>query len=297
MTTSTRSKIFAALLLLPSLLVLAVVVFYPLGYSIWMSFYDVRLAGLQATFVGMRNYVNLFTSPVVAPYFWEAFRNTLWFTIGSTLLATSLGVLVALILNTAFAGRALFRGLFLLPWLVPWVSASLLFMWMADPTWGVFNYVLKTLGIIAANVPWFGQTDTVLLGFIALNVWKLTPFMIIMVLAGLQSLPGELLAAARIDGANYLQLLRYIILPHLRSVLGSVTLISIIWNFQLFTPMWIISGGGPQNASTTLSIFQYKKAFYDFDFGLATSIGTVWLVFLVALSIVWVRFVMPRQQP
>lgn len=281
-------RVFATILLVPSVLVIVGVIVYPLGSSIVTSFHKESLAGGTSTFIGLDNYLRLFTGPF-APLFWEAAGNTLIYALGSTLIATVIGFGLALLLTRPVRGRAFLRSMFLLPWIVPWVSASLLFMWMMDPTWGVLNDILHRVGLIDRFVPWFGSTDTAMPAFIVLNVWKLIPFMMVMIMAGLQSLPVELTDAARIDGASYPKVLRYITVPHLRPVLGAVTLISIIWGFQAFTPFWIVTQGGPQNATTTLSVYLYKQAFYSFDFGMATAIGSVWLLFLVVLSALWIR--------
>lgn len=291
-----QRRLFAVLLLVPAVAVIGSVILYPLLAAVWMSVHQVQLAGGASPFVGLRNYQTLFTDPVLAPAFWSAVGNTFYYTLGSTLAAFLIGSVAALLLHGRLKARGFFRGMFMLPWVIPWVSTSLLFMWMFDPTWGIINDLLERLHIVPRYVAWFGQAQTVMPAFIVMNVWKLVPFMTVMLMAGLQSLSGEQVEAAHIDGARYHQLLRHIIFPHLRPVIAAVTLISIIWGFQAFTPMWIITQGGPEGATTTLAIFLYKEAFENFDFGIATAIGTVWLIFLIIFSFIWIRLIARNPQ-
>jgi multiple sugar transport system permease protein len=291
-----RRLIFAYALIAPALIVILFVVAYPLLNSIWLSFHDANMLKslTEQPFVGLRNYITVFSGPPLTPVFLEALLNTLKLTFSSVFLSFVIGFALALLLNQSVLGRGLWRGALLMPWLVPWVSTSLLWMWIMDPQWGVVNVVLKGLGLTDAFLKWFGDPTLAMPAMIVMNVWKLYPFVMVMMLAGLQTLSEELLDAARIDGANRVQVFMHILIPHLRNVIVIVTLVPIIWGFQLFTPIWLITQGGPITSTTTLSILLYKKAFYEFDFGMATTIGTLWLIFLIVFSVVYTKLVGER---
>jgi multiple sugar transport system permease protein len=292
-----RRKLIAYLMLVPAVFTVSFVFIYPLFNSILTSFHNENLLNpsLQG-FVGLKNYIQLFSNKMVAPIFWTAAGNTFYYTLVSTLVALIIGLIIALLVNRPIYGRTFFRSLLLFPWIIPWMSTALLWMWIMDPQWGVLNDVLMRLGFIENYIQWFGSPHTAMLAFIIMNIWKLTPFMFISLLTSLQSLSSEIVESARIDGAAGINVFRYIVLPHLRPTIAGTVLIAIIWAFQAFTPIWIITQGGPLNATTTLSVFLYKKAFYEFDFGMATTIGTVWLIFLILFSFVWLRIVSPKEE-
>ena len=293
----TRNMLFAYLLILPALMVILFVVASPLVSSVWLSFHEANMLKslTEQPFIGLRNYIRVFSDPTFTPVFFQAVLNTFYLTFVSVFLSFILGFAIALLLNQRIWARGLWRGSLLMPWLVPWVSTSLLWMWIMDPQWGVINVILKGLGLTDKFLKWFGDPALAMPAMMAMNIWKLYPFVMVMLLAGLQTISEELLDAAKIDGANRFQVFVHVIVPHLRNVIVIVTLVPIIWGFQLFTPIWLITQGGPINATTTLSILLYKKAFYEFDFGMATTIGTLWLLFLIAFSVIYTKLVGERE--
>jgi multiple sugar transport system permease protein len=283
----TRDRLFGVALLLPAFVALGLVVGYPLYYSIRLSFYEQILTKPAAVlpFVGLRNYETVLRDGL----FLQTWANTFVYVFVSTFLAFIIGFGLALLLNRPLLGRAAFRSLFLVPWLVPSVAASLLWQLLLSPNYGGVNLALLELGILKDMPAWFGSMQLAMPSVIAVNVWRTFPFMMVMLLAALQTVPIDLIEAARIDGAGRLQVLRYVVVPYIRGIITIVTLVSVIWNFQQFTVIWVPTKGGPANATTTLAIQLYKTAFEAFDFGRAAAMGTLWLVFLVVFSVVYVR--------
>lgn len=199
------------------------------------------------------------------------------------------GFLTALVLNQDLAQRNLFRGLLLMPWIVPTVVAALLWKWIFNQQYGIFNYVLHSLGLISSFKAWIGDPSLALFSVTLANIWKGFPFHMIVLLAALQTIPPEIVEAAIIDGATALQRFRYVVLPYLRYIIMIDLLISIIWTFQSFTTIWTMTEGGPVTATTTLAISIYRTAFQAFDIGMGAAIGTIWLVAMLIFSVAFVR--------
>lgn len=280
---------FSLVLLTPALIILAFTVLYPLLRGIYLSFQAYSLVNLAAgtRFVGLRNFQTLLGSPAYR----TVWATTLTFVAASVGGQFVLGFLTALVLNQDLKQRNLFRGLLLMPWVVPTVVASLLWKWIYNQQYGIFNYVLHVLGVIPDFRPWIGDPSLALFSVTLANVWKGFPFHMIVLLAALQTIPHEIVEAAVIDGASVLQRFRYITLPSLRYIIMIDLLISIIWTFQNFTLIWTMTEGGPVTATTTLAISIYRTAFQSFDMGLGAAIGTIWLVALVVFSVLFVRIV------
>ena len=188
--------------------------------------------------------------------------------IGSVAGQFLLGFITAIVLNQSIISRNLFRGVLLTPWVVPTVVSALLWKWIFNQQYGMFNYILNSLGIIPNFIAWIGDPQTALFSVILANIWKGFPFHMIVLLAALQTIPTEIVEAAVIDGATALQRFRYITLPYLRYIIMIDLLISIIWTFQSFTTIWTMTEGGPITATTTLAISIYRTAFQAFDMGM-----------------------------
>jgi len=181
------------------------------------------------------------------------------------------------------------RGAALIPWVVPGVIVSLLTLYMFNGEVGIINYTLKTTGFIEEFIPWFGSTKHAMWALVVANVWNQTPFYMLMLLAGLQSRPDELMEAAKIDGAGMLGRFRYITLPHLIGIILIVTSLMVVWNFNNFDLFWATTQGGPVNATMTLSVYTYRQAFLAFRMGYASAISVLWLLGLLAFSTVYIR--------
>jgi len=278
---------FAYLLLAPAVLTLAVVVLYPVMTAVDISFRRVEIYS-PSTARGpltLANYVRLFE----APAFWQATRVSIAYVIISISFALLIGFGTALLLNHRFRGRTLARTLAVLPWAVPPVVAVNVWWWILDPSYGLLNWILLQLGVIAQPVNWITQTGPALASVSLVTIWKGYPFFTVMLLAGLQAIPQDLYDAVAVDGAGRVGTFRHITLPALRGVLSLATLLSVLWVFREFTIIWVLTGGGPIRATETLAIMTYREAFANFRMGFAAAIGMVTLVISIVASIFFIR--------
>ncbi|MFB0547102.1 MAG: carbohydrate ABC transporter permease [Anaerolineae bacterium] len=312
MTYSQRRIRTAILLLLPAILAMMGTIVLPLLNGVRLSFYKYSLTNPEAgeRFFALRNFQRLLTIKRVDfkdafPFikvrfadklFWESLGHTLVYAFGVMIISFVIGFILALLLNRDIRLRGFFRTLFFLPWVTPSVVVSLLAMWMFNQSYGVVNYVLQAVGLIREFLPWLQRTDLAMWTVIMVTVWKTFPFMMIMLLAGLQTISQEQIDAARIDGANSLQVFRHVTLPNLREIIMIVTLLDIIWEFQDFTFIWILTRGGPVNATTTWPIYVYRTAFKTYEVGYASAIGTLWLIALAIFSVLYIRIVGVREE-
>lgn len=285
----------AILFVLPSIFVIIFTLGYPIGYGAWLSFHDYSLIdGKEApTFAGITNYIYAVTQDSL---FWVSLKNTLLYAIGVVALSFIAGFSIALALNKPIAGRVFWRTLFFFPWVIPSVVVSLLFMWMFNANYGIVNYILLKLGFINEYMGWLISPNFAMLTLIIITAWKLAPFMMVMFLAGLQTIPKEQVEAAIVDGAKGVQVFRYVTIPNLREMIMIVTLMGMIWEFQDFTYIWVITKGGPVTATTTWPIYIYKTAFRFFDLGYASSMGVIWMIAILIFSIFYIKYLGYEEQ-
>ena len=284
---SARNEVFfAGVLLLPAVAILALVIFYPLVQALLLSLKDASLLNATvAPFTGLDNYKQLLGDEV----FWTAVKNTFVLTTVSIGGSLVLGMSLALVLNENLPFRNFFRGIALIPWVVPGVVVALLTLYMFNSQVGVIDYVLVQLGVTERFVDWFGSTTNAMWAIILANIWNQSPFYMLMMLAGLQTVPEDEYDAAKVDGANVLQRFRYVTLPNIRGVLAIVIALQVIWNFNNFDLIWATTEGGPVNATTTLTVHVYRTAFKSLDLGYAAAIGVVMLIALLLFSVFYVR--------
>jgi multiple sugar transport system permease protein len=281
-----NESFFAAVLLLPAVAILALVIFYPLVQALLLSLKDAALLNATvAPFTGLDNFKQLLGDEV----FLTAAKNTFVLTATSIVGSLVLGMSLALVLNENLPFRNLFRGIALIPWVVPGVVVALLTLYMFNSQVGVIDYVLVKLGVTERFVDWFGSTKNALWAIILANIWNQTPFYMLMILAGLQTVPEDEYDAAKVDGANVVHRFRYVTVPNIRGVLAIVIALQVIWNFNNFDLIWATTEGGPVNATTTLTVHVYRMAFKSLDLGYAAAIGVVMLVALLLFSVFYVR--------
>jgi multiple sugar transport system permease protein len=281
----------AALLLLPAVAVLVLVIVYPLVQTLLLSFKDANILDLSgAQYIGLDNFQRLVHDSV----FWVAVKNTLLYVGTSVVLGLVFGLILALLLNESIPFRGLFRSLALIPWVVPGVVVALLFLYSFNSQVGVIDYGLSKLGVSRGFIDWYGSVSNAMWAEIIANVWNQTPFYMLMILAGLQTVPKEQYEAAQIDGASRLMSFRHVTIPHIRQVLLVVTCLMVIWNFNNFDLIWATTQGGPINATMTLSIYVYRTAFTGLDIGYAAAIGLVWLAALLLFSVIYIRVLQGR---
>jgi multiple sugar transport system permease protein len=217
---------------LPALIVLAMLIAYPVAYTGLLSVTD-----SQGEFVGIKNFAAVLKPRVTT----QAFVNTILWVAGSIVFQVLFGVATAILLNQTFAGRGVLRSIALIPWVIPGIVAATTWAWMFHTEFGIINYMLTGPGILDAPVNWLTNKDTVLPVVIAINVWKLFPFVAIMVLAGLQAIPNDLYEAARVDGANSWQRFWKITLPLLSPTTFFVFVVYFIGALQMFVQAWILT--------------------------------------------------------
>jgi multiple sugar transport system permease protein len=286
---STRFRLsdtqFGILLAMPALALFAAITIYPLFTSMYQGFFKKSLLFPGQKYIGLDN-----IQAVLDKNFEALLRTTLTFTVYATLIPFVVGFAVALILNSSIRGQGLLRSLFLLPWLIPAVVVSFLWMWIFNANYGVLNGFLRQTHLISENINWLGQKDRAMFAVIIAKSWNTFPWMAVMLLAGLQTIPRELNEAAAIDGASRVQVFRRITVPQLRGIIGTVLLLSFIWNFQHFETIYVMTTGGPAKATTTFSIAVYKTAFQKFDLGQAGAIGILWMALLSVVVALYLKF-------
>ncbi|MGH3661812.1 MAG: carbohydrate ABC transporter permease [Micromonosporaceae bacterium] len=285
-------RTFAAILLLPALALFALIDLYPLLYSIYVGFTDTSLLSGQGKYVGLTN-----LRRVLGEDFLADLMRTVAFAGGGTLLAFGLALGLALLLNAGLRGQRWLRGLVLLPWLLPGVVVSFLWLWMLDPNHGIVNDVLQRLGVVDDPVHWLGTPASAMASVIVAKSWHSFPWMAVMILAGLQTVPAETIDAARVDGAGAIGRFRHVVAPHLRPIFALAVLLELIWNFQHFDTIYVMTHGGPAGATTTFAVDVYDQAFQAYDLGRAGAIGLVWTVLLSAIVIVYIRADQRRAAP
>ena len=265
---------------LPAILFIVLMMVFPIGYTIWNSFTGWSLsAGTPATFIGPRNYVQLFQDS----RFQGAVMRTLYFTVLAVTIEVILGVAIALLLNRDFPGKRLINSVLLLPMMATPVAIAMVWLLMYEPTAGVINYVLRTNGLPAPL--WIAGAGSVIPALALVDIWEWTPMVVLITLAGLAGLPQEPFEAAVVDGASPWQTLRHITLPLLAPTISVAALLRSIDALKTFDIIYAMTGGGPGFSSETLNIFAYNQAFSYFSFGYASSVLVVFFVIVLGVSL------------
>lgn len=286
-----RDTRFGYLLLLPAGLLIAVLVGYPFLRALWLSFHKKLLGAQDAPWIGLDNYRVLLNEP----QFWNAVRNVFIFTVASVALKLVIGLVVSLILNEALPMRALFRSVVLLPYAMPTLVSVLIWKWMYNDTGGILNYLLQQLHITETPVLWLADPGRALGAVIAVNVWRGFPFFVLTLLAGLQAVPPELYEAAKVDGAGLWARFWKITLPDILPVMAVTTLFSTILTFNDFSIIWVLTKGGPGNATDVLATLTYRIAIPGLELGKGVAVSVFMLPLLVGLIVLLNRFVSQRE--
>jgi multiple sugar transport system permease protein len=272
-------------LIAPTVLVFCAVILYPLVSAIYLSLFSIYTPTLAGEWVGVDNYTALLASGD----FWSAVRNTLIWTVGTLILQLVFGVAMALLLNQSMVFRSLARSLVLFPYFLSTVVAVLVWRWLFNDLYGILNHVLLIAGLIDAPVNWLGQMPNAMISIILVGAWKYFPFVVIVVLARLQSIPEQLYEAATIDGAGPFQRFTDITLPQLRDVLVVVVLLRAIWDFKEFDLIYLMTGGGPVGATRVLSLLVYEEAFRVNRMGMASTYAVAMMLVLLGFTLVYLR--------
>jgi ABC-type sugar transport system permease subunit len=278
----------AVALIAPAAVALACVTVYPTLYTIWLSFRNTDFAGQQNSFTGLQNFVRVFSDGA----FWNAWVQTGYFTVVSTFFETLIGLGMALILHETFRGRGFVRAAMLIPWAIPTVVTSRMFGWMFDGQNGIVNYVLESLGLISKYVNWTGSQAHAMQTIIVADVWKTAPFMALILLAGLQTIPEDVSEAGRVDGAGPFRIFWSIRLPLLMPTLLVAGLLRALDAFRIFDLVWVLTGGGPANSTETLSTLTFKTSFSALEFGYGSSIVVAMFVTEILIAAAFGIFIL-----
>ena len=273
------------LLVAPAVLLLAGLTLYPVLYGAWISAFNKHSFFPEQTFVGLRNYAYVLSDP----QFWDSVRLGAIYALASIALQIVLGVAAALAVNQTFPGRNIVRSILIFPYVVPTVLAVIVWKWLLNSQFGLVNYLLEDARLIDQPISWMGK-DWIMASLILVSVWQFFPFVMLAVLARLQSIPAELHEAAAIDGANAAQRFIHITLPQLRSVLFVVILLRSIWMFTKFdTPWLMILGGGAETYIRTLPVYTYQRTFAFYEAGVGSAMAILMFLMLVAITAIYFR--------
>ncbi len=273
----------------PSCLVLAITVIYPLSNSIWASLHAFRLGGGVMKFVGVSNYLSVISHRG----FWESLGNTAYFTAFTLLLQFVLGFGIALLLNQIGIAQKLFSVLIYIPLVITPAAAGLFIKWMLVSDWGIVNYLLGSFRLPTPD--WLGDSRFAIWSIIIADTWEYTPFVTLILLAGLRNLPAAPIEAARIDGASGLRILWHIILPGLKPIILFVLVIRSTNAVRVFDKVYVMTGGGPGNSTETLLHYNYRVAFGELEIGKAAAISVWALIFLMMLAGILIQLLFERK--
>lgn len=266
-------------LILPALIMLLLVYAYPILRAFWLSVYTQNLGTeLQRVFSGLSNYQRMAGDG----RFWQSLSNTAIFTTASVLLELILGIGVALVLNQAFRGRSIVRTITLIPWALPTAIMGIAWAWIFNDQYGVVNDILRRLGLIDAGISWLGDPTLAMIAVILADVWKTTPFIALLLLAGLQSISNDLYEAHALDGASAWQSFWNITIPLLMPQIVIALLFRFAQAFAIFDLIQVMTGGGPAGATETVSIYIYSTVMRYLDFGYGSALIVVTFLILVA---------------
>ncbi|MCK6576887.1 MAG: sugar ABC transporter permease [Anaerolineae bacterium] len=271
------------LFILPSLIHILAFLFIPLVLSFFLSFRDwTRPTFSDAPYIGLENYEFLMGDR----RFWQSMGNSAYYTALSVPLGMAFSLAIALVMNQKLRGVYLFRTLFFMPVVSSWVAVSIIWLTLLDPNVGIVNYVLGWFGIQPIN--WLGDPRSAMPAIVLISIWKSAGFNMVIWLAGLQAIPQELYEAAAIDGANRLQSFRFLTLPLLAPTSFFMAVTGVIGSFQVFTPVYVLTRGGPLDSTNTAVFHIYRRAFQEFDFGYASAqswvlFGVIFIATLIQL--------------
>jgi len=278
--------IYPYLFVLPALLFLIIIVFFPLLSLIILSFGELsfRAGAVKINFVGLSNYIDVLSDEM----FWLITGHTLYFTGISVSVGFVIGLFIALVLNELKEKPGIVHGLILVPWMVPWVVSALIWKWVLHPQYGVLNDLLLKLGIISQPINWFSPS-LAMGSVIAVDIWTFSPFVIIVLYSGLRQIPDEIFDATQIDGANYWQRFRYVSLPLLKPFIFVVLLIRTIFALRAYDKIYVLTNGGPGNATEVFATQIVKTGIGAFDFSHAAAISVIVLLLTLVVSIIYAK--------
>jgi multiple sugar transport system permease protein len=284
LTQSQREEIMAYILISPWIIGFLAFILGPMLTSLGLSFLETDMFSVK--FVGIENYTKLFSTDATRSLFWTALYNTAYFVLLSIPLTMGVGFLVAILLNQKISGQSSYRIIYYLPAVIPGIAVSLLWLWLFHPEFGLINWFLSLVGV--QGMRWLFDTRTAKLALVIMNIWGAGGNMLVF-LAGLQGIPTELYEAATIDGAGAGRRFLHITLPMISPTLFFVLVTDMIWTFQVFTNVFVMTNGGPANSTLMYVLYLYNLAFRQYRMGFASALAWVFFIVIMVLTIVIFR--------
>ncbi len=284
--------IISWLFLVPAFIILVITAMIPLLYSLWLSFHTVRLNLPQAVpiFVGLGNYIKMFSDMLLK----RSTINTIVFALTTVAMQIILGLIIAMLVSGDDRPSRFLRSLFLVPMIMAPVVSGTLWRMMLDRTTGVVNYLLGLIGLPA--IPWLGQPLTAMISIIFVDIWRLTPWVVIILVSAIKAISVDIIEAALVDGASPWQIFRDVLLPLLKPTLAIVTMIRLIDAFKVFDTVYVMTGGGPGVATEMLPNFIYKQGLTYFNAGYAASLAWAFIIVMSILTYPFIKLMMQQQQ-
>ncbi len=278
-----KKKLSPYVLIVPVIIFMIIVYGYPLLLTFKYSFQEVSLIGSENNFVGFRNYIRVLTD--------EKFYNTLILTfkwaVLTIVIKIVIGFIMALLLNAELYFKKALRFLVLIPWAIPQVVVAILWTWILDGQYGYLNYYLQKFGLVEEVIRWLSDPNLALISTSIVDAWIGIPLITMIFLSGLSSIPDSLYEAAKVDGANLFQRFRYITLPAMKKVFLIALTLTTIWTFNSFNVIYVLTGGGPMDATETMMIKIYHEAFGKYNLGMSSTLSIIVFIILIILSILY----------
>ena len=275
----------------PALIYMLLLIGYPIVYNIGLSFLDVSAfnlaSGAERPFIGFQNYRTVFANEIMGYALW----NTFFYTIGSIAVQFSIGFMLALLFNQKFALAKPIRGFIVISWMMPLTVTALLYKYMLSIDVGIIDVVLKSLGIINESVGWLIKQDTAIFGPIIANSWIGIPFNMLLLITGLAGIPDEIYESASIDGASTLQKFRHVTLPLMKPAIMAVLILGFVYTFKVFDLIFVMTGGGPVNATEVLSTFSYRLSFSYYYFGQGAAVANILFFILFCVALIYLKLI------
>ena len=273
------------ILIAPSVLLICSLLVYPVLYGVWLSLFKKHSFFPEQRFVGLANYIYLLKNSE----FWMSVWYGAVYSVSTIVLQIVVGVIAALIVNEAFKGRNFVRGIILFPYVIPTVVAIILWKWLLNDQFGLVNYLLLAVGIIENPISWMGM-DHIMTSLILISVWEFFPFVVLSVLARMQTIPPVLYQAAKVDGAGPFRRFIHVTLPQLRNVLFVVILLRSIWMFTKFDTVWLLTqGGGAEKYIRTLPVYAYMRTFMYYQAGLGSALAVIMFIILIVSTTIFFK--------
>ncbi len=280
------------LFILPSFLLAFVIIAYPIIDLVRLSFNDVGTFGEMNGFIGLLNYQDVFEDEL----FVEVLLRTLYWTFFVVAGTIAVSIPIALILNEDFYGKGIARTVVMLPWAISLAMTAVIWKWMLNPDYGMLNHLLLSLGLISENVGWLADADTAFPLQILIGILVSIPFTISILMGGLTSIPTDIYEAAYLDGSSYWQRLKTLTLPLLKPFINIAVVLNVIYVFNSFPIIWILTEGGPSNSTDILPTYLYKLAFREGEIGLASALSVIMLLILLSFTIIYAYFAMKKER-